>query len=379
MSSAAKKRRKPSALEPSPPFQILSEPPSGLFPSKKELLKLFAVVAIAASVAVACNYTAGVLNRRPRPFCDSGDAFQASVPDFCEPCPDNGQCSNGELECFHGYKKQGRICLEDGEINQTAKKLSEWVQQHVCDAYARVLCDEAGKIWFQESDILEVLDEHKSKESIGLKDDAFILAKHKVMEIVESSLETRAILNGNKEFKCPDLLAELHKPLYCCIRQWICGHVPLLVTISVLLVGLIRLLWKVRWKLYLSKRAEQIYAQVCEILEDNAMMAKSINNGGEPWVVASWLRDHLLLPRERKDTMLWKKVEELVLEDSRIDQYPKLIKGESKIVLEWQVDGPLSSKMRLKGAASKTKLSSHVENPSIPQQRKAQVGEPQHS
>lgn len=29
-------------------------------------------------------------------------------------------------------------------------------------------------------------------------------------------------------------------------------------------------------------------------------------------------------------------VEELILEDSRIDQYPKLIKGESKIVLEWQ-------------------------------------------
>lgn len=29
-------------------------------------------------------------------------------------------------------------------------------------------------------------------------------------------------------------------------------------------------------------------------------------------------------------------VEKLILEDSRISQYPKLIKGESKIVLEWQ-------------------------------------------
>jgi hypothetical protein len=29
-------------------------------------------------------------------------------------------------------------------------------------------------------------------------------------------------------------------------------------------------------------------------------------------------------------------VEELILEDSRIDQYPKVIKGESKVVLEWQ-------------------------------------------
>lgn len=29
-------------------------------------------------------------------------------------------------------------------------------------------------------------------------------------------------------------------------------------------------------------------------------------------------------------------VEEMILEDSRIDQYPKMIKGESKVVLEWQ-------------------------------------------
>jgi hypothetical protein len=29
-------------------------------------------------------------------------------------------------------------------------------------------------------------------------------------------------------------------------------------------------------------------------------------------------------------------VEELILEDSRIDQYPKVVKGESKVVLEWQ-------------------------------------------
>lgn len=29
-------------------------------------------------------------------------------------------------------------------------------------------------------------------------------------------------------------------------------------------------------------------------------------------------------------------VEELVQEDSRVDQYPKLVKGESKVVWEWQ-------------------------------------------
>jgi hypothetical protein len=38
------------------------------------------------------------------------------------------------------------------------------------------------------------------------------------------------------------------------------------------------------------------------------LTSKSINGEREPWVVASRLRDHLLLPRERKDPVLWKKV-----------------------------------------------------------------------
>ncbi|KAH9297323.1 hypothetical protein KI387_029005, partial [Taxus chinensis] len=83
---------------------------------------------------------------------------------------------------------------------------------------------------------------------------------------------------------------------------------------------------------------------VCEALEEKAFMEKSKSDVGEPWVVASRLRDHLLLPRERKNTSLWKKVEELIQEDSRIDQYPKLVKGESRIVFEWQVEGALCSR-----------------------------------
>jgi hypothetical protein len=54
------------------------------------------------------------------------------------------------------------------------------------------------------------------------------------------------------------------------------------------------------------------------------------------WVVASRLRDHLLLPSERKLKTLWKEVELMVQEDSRIDQYQKMVKGESRIVWEWQ-------------------------------------------
>lgn len=33
---------------------------------------------------------------------------------------------------------------------------------------------------------------------------------------------------------------------------------------------------------------------------------------------------------------LCEQVEELVQEDSRVDCYPKLVKGESKVVWEWQ-------------------------------------------
>lgn len=46
-----------------------------------------------------------------------------SITDFCEPCPSNGQCYEGKLECDRGYRKHGKLCIEDGEINKTAKKL----------------------------------------------------------------------------------------------------------------------------------------------------------------------------------------------------------------------------------------------------------------
>jgi hypothetical protein len=45
------------------------------------------------------------------------------------------------------------------------------------------------------------------------------------------------------------------------------------------------------------------------------LTSKSVNGECEPWVVASRLRDYLLLPRERKDPLLWKKVNfEVILE-----------------------------------------------------------------
>lgn len=102
---------------------------------------------------------------------------------------------------------------------------------------------------------------------------------------------------------------------------------------------------RIRRRWYLTKRAEQLYHQVCDILEENALMSKSIGDR-EPWLVASRIRDHLLSPRERRDSLLWRMVEDLVEFDSRLDRYPKLVKGESKVVWEWQVEGSLSSARR---------------------------------
>lgn len=50
-----------------------------------------------------------------------------------------------------------------------------------------------------------------------------------------------------------------------------------------------------------------IAMQVCEVLAEKAL------DGNEEvkWAVASRLRDHLLLPSERKSTALWKEVNQI--------------------------------------------------------------------
>lgn len=49
------------------PLPTAAEPPPGLFPAREDLVRLLAVIFIAAAAAAACS----VLNRRPEPFCDS--------------------------------------------------------------------------------------------------------------------------------------------------------------------------------------------------------------------------------------------------------------------------------------------------------------------
>ncbi|KAL3737837.1 hypothetical protein ACJRO7_019375 [Eucalyptus globulus] len=361
MSSATpKKRLKPKISSPSSSRQspIALEPPRHLFPSRQELRRLAAVLAIASSVAVACHLFASFLRPQTKPFCDSGLGPLDAFADDCEACPSHGECHQGKLDCAHGYQKVGRSCVEDGDINETARKLSEWVENCLCEANAQLLCYGTGTAWVPAEEIWNNLDGHSLMKNFGWDTANFNYTKQKAVEAAGKIMESRTDLSGMKVLKCPDSVAELFKPYTCRIRLWIFKHVLLVVPVSLLLVASAMLIWKVRRRWILSTRVEELYHQVCDILEDNALTSKKGNGETEPWVVAARLRDHLLLPKERKDRVLWKKVEELVQEDSRIDRYPKLVKGESKVVWEWQVEGSLSSlRSRKKGEQGKLKSS----------------------
>ncbi|XP_021825138.1 uncharacterized protein LOC110766166 isoform X1 [Prunus avium] len=370
MSSTSKKRPKPKP-KPSPESSLSSiastlEPSQNFFPSKEEFSRLTAVLAIAASVALTLNFLSSTLiNRHSKPFCDSSLDSLDFLPDSCEPCPSNGQCYQGKMECLQGFKKRGKLCIEDGDINETAKKLAERVEIRLCEALAEFLCYGTGTIWVEENDIWNDLDKHKLLEHVGSDNAIYMYTKERTMETVNRMLDTRTSSPGVKELKCPDMLAEHYKPFSCRIRQWISEHALLILPVCALLVGSAFILWKLRRRRCLSTRVDELYQQVCEVLEEKAFMSKSVNSECEPWVVASRLRDRLLLPKERKDPVLWKKVEELVQEDSHVDCYPKLVKGESKVVWEWQVEGSLSSSRRMKrGEDSKLKSSRATERSS---------------
>ncbi|GAB4834681.1 hypothetical protein Ancab_032944 [Ancistrocladus abbreviatus] len=321
---------------------LLAEPPPDFFPSKSEFLKLIAVVAIAASVATGCNVLVSLYNRQAKQFCDSNVEYDDPISDSCEPCPRNGQCYNGQLECIQGYRMHGKLCIEDGDINEAANRMSQGVEDHLCQAYAQFLCEGTGMSWVSEDQLRTSLDGIPVMNRFSSDNTTYMYATERAVENLNRLLDTRTNQEGIKEFKCRDNVAEINKTFTCIFRQWIAKHALSLMLACALLLGCMFLLLTVRRRLYLSKRVEQLYHQVYDILEEHALTSKSLNDG-EPWLVASRLRDHLLSTGERRDPLLWKKVQELVEEDSRIECYPKLVKGESKVVWEWQVEGSLSS------------------------------------
>lgn len=118
----------------------------------------------------------------------------AVASDYCEPCPENGVCYDGKLECDQGYKKHGKLCVEDEDVDEIAKKLvrdifllisffiflyrltfillnlgvcnfrvvttyvlqSKWVEVRLCEAYAQLLCCGTGKCWVCDTCILSL-------------------------------------------------------------------------------------------------------------------------------------------------------------------------------------------------------------------------------
>ncbi|KAM7259719.1 hypothetical protein ACFE04_015460 [Oxalis oulophora] len=374
--STQRKRPKPKPTSTSSSSSsssiIIPEPPQSLFPSKTEFFRIVSILVIASSVALLCNFLSTIFINSPKPFCDHSFS---SNPDVCEPCPSNGVCEEGKLECLHSYRKQGNLCVEDGDINETAKKLSKQIESHLCEVYAKFVCDGAGtSLWVSENDIWNDISGDNLIENYVSDNSIYLYTKKRTMETIDRLLETRISSNGMKELKCPESLGKHYKPYSCRIQQWASQHVLIIVPVCALLMGCALLLWKIRQRWKLSARVEDLYHQalmdifscpgsdeyystpmfiriekiVCDILEENALASRDVNGGCEPWIVASRLRDHLLLPKERKDLVLWKKVEDLVKEDSRVDMYPKLVKGESRVVWEWQVEGSLSSSLKRK-------------------------------
>ncbi|XP_051114487.1 uncharacterized protein LOC127240079 isoform X2 [Andrographis paniculata] len=355
MASEGRRRRRrehsssSSALFPVEP--LLDSLPS----SQADFTRLIVVVSIAAAVAVTCTFIASTLNKPRRPFCDSDiTEFYDPLSDSCEPCPINGICNEGKLKCRYGYKKHGKLCIEDRDINEGVKKLTKWIEVVVCEAYAQFLCSGTGKCWIAEDELWNnTLDEYR-----GLDKDFYMVLKERAMGDIHNLLETRTNEHGTDEFKCPEMLANHYKPLSCAVRHWIIKHVILVVSSCALFVGCILISFKAYRRHQFSLRVEQIYHEVCDILEEKPLISRRSGEGEPPWVAASWLRDHLLSPKERRHPSLWRKVEDLVQEDSRVDQYPKLVKGETKVVWEWQVEGSLGSlekKRRGDGSASKLK------------------------
>ncbi|CAI0471169.1 unnamed protein product [Linum tenue] len=279
----------------------IMEPPGFLLPSRHELFRLLVVVGIASSVAFTCNLIANFFSPTSQtPFCDSnnmGSPDDFLLSDACKPCPMNGECHEGKLVCDDGYRRNGNLCAEDGDSNERAKKLVR----------SKILIHSGTLV--EENEMWEDV-KHQVVQIFSSDYASYMYAKNKAMEIIDRALEKNTNPEGITELKCPSVLAERYKPVSCRVRQWIFEHAFVIVPVCAMVVALTWLLWKIRQSYYLSTRGDELYHQV----------------------------------------------EELVQEDSRIDRYPKLVKGESKVVWEWQVEGSLSSAGKRTKNATVTKL-----------------------
>lgn len=230
--------------------------------------------------------------------------------------------------------------MRDHQAGRAVHLIADFIVQQVCGKYILLLCNWTGPAWLTESEVTQLVEQSGLDRRLGLDAMKFKLANEEAMNEVKDKLITKSNLQGVQELHCPSEMVENYKPFWCRTREWLINnYVSLLISVPLVLLVL-NFIARIYYHRIVCHQAEKLYLQVCEALEEKATQKKL---GGETWVVASHLRDHLLSPRERKNNASWLMVEQMIHKDSRIDQYPKLIKGESKVVWEWQVEGPLRS------------------------------------
>ncbi|KAI5082124.1 hypothetical protein GOP47_0001867 [Adiantum capillus-veneris] len=296
-------------------------------PLTEQLLQFAAVVVVAAVVAFLGITFVEWRKRQSLPFCDP---YQS---ESCLPCPENARCIGGDMECSSGFNRHGKFCVRDRDIEKSVKAIEEFIVQKVCGHYTLPFCKQIGPEQLTVLEATQLLENVKLVEVLSINPETFKLAGQQGLETAKNRLIRTQNVQGLLELQCPTDLLEYYKPYWCRAQEWILSHYStLLILIPLMILPVIVLRGAYRNR-KVSKRAEQLYVQVCEALEE-----KSRNNasGNEKWIVASHLRDHLLTLRERQYNAVWHAVEQMVCKDSRIDQYPKLVKGESKVVWEWQ-------------------------------------------
>ncbi|CAM6100931.1 unnamed protein product [Calypogeia fissa] len=328
-----------------------------------QVIQVLAMAVVAWLVATGGFKAVEWVQQQLKPFCDSNSTSVGGIQDDCIPCPEHGSCRDGALECFVGYKRVGKSCVEDKEIDQTAEKLLVFLTNHICGLAASAVCDGAsGAVRLTDDEAQAYLIEQGVKEQLGLADKSWQLVWEKMAGIAAGSIAKLNDLDGKRTFSCPTEFVQKYKPLKCKIREWIWANLLILVLTSpVVFLGTSSTIKCVRHR-KITARAQAVYLQVCEALEERALESRDMGEG-EPWVVVSRLRDHVLLPSERKWKALWKQIEDFVTEDSRIDQYQMKVKGEMKIVWEWQVEGALRTPNVRKKVLQKT------QSPMLPPQQ----------
>ncbi|KAK6935033.1 hypothetical protein RJ641_035188 [Dillenia turbinata] len=145
------------------------------------------------------------------------------VTDFCAPFPEHGECKEGKLECLQGYRKHGKLCVEDGDINETTRKL----------VHCENLCNLLPK-----DEIRNDLYEDKLEESVDMDIAHHAYTKERAMETIGKILKKRTNPNGyfsltlsslRQGVEVSDFLAKQYQTFLCYIRQWIWEHALVLV------------------------------------------------------------------------------------------------------------------------------------------------------